>query len=352
MNPVQFRSTGSITLPAAVQLNPGRVLTVRVNSIFSDGRLRISLDGSFLIADRTKNLPDLAAGSEIRAVVRGSDSDGRVVLELVPDAESGLLRRLDFPDTAEYRAVTEAFARTGLALDPAAIEAVSKRLRVGREDLSLAARLLALLRHKGLPDNIDSRLLLLVTPGTSEEDRGDERQGKRERQSYEQPDRHGSGKSNKVTTEARSDAATREKLVTAVYDYLGREPESVHELHLFNHYNKASPHRTIVPLRIDPFDRVTLALRVNSDGRTEMATLRISWDRVRFQAHWVAASSTLRVATNSSMLADLGNGNIHQLRERLQTVGVHVDSISVSLSLDGFSDEEIEKILRPFDRNV
>lgn len=353
MNPVHFRSRGSLTLPATVQLNPGRVLTVRVNSVLPDGRLRISLDGSFLIADRTKNLPDLTAGSELRAVVRGTDSEGRVVLELVRDAESGVLRRLNVPDTPEYRAVTEAFARTGLALDPATIELGARRLRVGREDLSLAARLIAILRHKGLSETMDSRLLPLFTPHSPQDDDNGRREDKRERQPHKQaPQRHGSQNSRGADTELRPDATAGKKLARAVSEYLGRESESVHELHVFNHYSKGTPHWTIVPLQIDPFDRVTLALRVDSEGRTDMATLRVSWDSVRLQAHWSASGSALCIKTNSSIIADLGNGNIQRLRERLQPLGVLVDSISVTSSLDGFSDEEMGKILRPFDRNV
>ena len=352
MNPIQFGSTGSLTLPSTVQLNPGRVLTVRVNSIFSDGRLRISLDGSFLIADRTTNLPDITEGSELRAVVRGTDSQGRVVLELVPDAESGLLRRLNLPDTAIYRAVSEAFARTGLALDPAAIESGARRLRVPREDLPLAARVIALLRHKGLPDSLDSRLLPLFTSGDSHGDEGSGGHEKREHHAagYQKSDTAGSDKTRENPTESVTSA--REKLSRALCDCVEHESDSIHELHLFNHFRQSSPHWTIIPLDIDPFDRVTLAVRFDSNGRADMATLRISWDTVRVQSHWSTADNTIRIVTNSRQIVDLGNERIHQLRAPLQRLGVHVDTISVSSSLDGFSDEAIEKILRPFDRNV
>ena len=350
MNPVHFGSTGSFTLPAAVQLNPGRVLTVRVNSVFSDGRLRISLDGSFFIADRTQNLPTLTEGSEIRAVVLGKDSQGRVVLELVPDAESGLLHRLNLPDSAGFRAITEAFARSGLALDPAALEAGVRRLRTAREDLPFAARLIALLRQKGLPQSLDSSLLPLLSSGDSE-DHGDNG-GYQKREGGRHNEQSPFSVSGRRKRAAGSTTESRKKLARALSDHLEREPDAVHELHLFNHYRRESPHWTIIPLPVDPFDTVTLALRFDSTGAADMATLRISWNKVRVQSHWTRGSNTVRIATNSARVADFGNSSINRLREALQPLGIHVDTISVSSSLDGFSDEALESILRPFDRNV
>ncbi len=365
MNPVQFEPTGSLTLPATAQLSPGRVLTVRVNSIFSDGRLRISLDGSFLIADRTQNLPELTEGTELRAVVRGSDSQGRIVLELVPDVETGLLRRLNLPDTDAYRAITEAFARTGLPLDPAALEAGARRLRLAREDLPLAARLIALLRHKGLPDSLDSRLLPLFTPGASDGDEGDDPEKRGHHKDRRGEYRRSGDFNSKMRTEKsrplpRGKPAYERRVpghagrdpAQAIRKHVEREYDTVHELHLFNHCKEKSGHWTIIPLKIDPFDRVTLSLRFDSTGRADTATLRISWDDVRVQAHWATADKRIRMATNRAWIADLGNERIHRLRGPLQQLGVHVDTISISSSLDGFSDEAIEKILRPFDRNV
>lgn len=359
MNPVGPGNPARIVLPTAVRLRVGRILSVRVVERLAGGRVRLEIDGKTLTA--RANAP-LAPGDHARVYVKGIDDHGRVILELLREGESPLLRSMELPQDGSHRAALEAFVRSGLPLDPSAIAGTARRIRSEGPDGAYLARLIAILRAKGLPARIADEIIALSGRGTGNS--SDDRHGDREREhGHERRTRAGSdakraGKrppGDAGSGAAGADRSTTDsgrRLAAAIRSVVETPASTVTPIHLLNHYREGTAHWTLIPLAVEPFDAVTLAVRCGYTGTVDRVTLRVSRGETRYQASWNPSGGPISIMTNAPEAARTAASMMAQLSEALQPLGLIPREPLVTHRLDGFSDEPVEHILRTVDKEV
>lgn len=348
MLPINPGRTGSIRLPHTVNLASGSVVSVRVSEHLSDGRLRIALNGRMLTADFSSTGSRPEVGQTARALVQGTDQQGRIVIELLASRDSALLRRLDLPDDPSHRTTIAAFARSGLPLDPATISDTARRVQNQGADAAFFARIVALLKRKGLPESLAERI---AWPGATHETAEGGRHGPVGDYS-DSSDDSGRDGHQQGSHHGRDSQRQHEKLAEDLRRSIERPAESAHPIHLFNHRTEGESGWAIIPLAVKPFDTVTLALQRNRHGTIIRAALRIAFDSVRVQAVWPAGGGTVNMSTNSADMAERMEKLLSSLSLVLESYGLRVDTVNITDNIDGFSDESLGNILQTIDTDV
>ena len=374
MNPVGPGNDARIVLPTAVRLTVGRILSVRVVERLAGDRVILEIDGKTLSA--RANMP-LKPGDHVQVHVKGIDDSGRIILEHVREGESPLLRSMELPQDESHRAALEAFVRSGLPLDPSAIAATARRIRSEGADAAHIARLIAVLRGKGLPAHLVDEIIS-VTGGeardNSDEHRGEERHGDRDRDRGSRGDTDRDRGSRGDTTRKsgtqragepplveagtvaagtrRASGEADRRLAAAIKSLVQTPASTVRPIHLLNHFREGTAHWALIPLAVEPFEAVTLAVRFGETGAVDRATLRIRDGESRYQASWSPSGGPVSLTASDTEAAHTAAHMIAPLVEALAPLGLVPGEPRFEPRLDGFSDEPVEHILRTIDTEV
>ena len=344
----------------------------------------LEVDGRTLSA--RANTP-LKPGDHVKVHVKGIDDSGRIILELLREGESPLLRSMELPQDELHRAALEAFVRSGLPLDPSAIAATARRIRSEGADAAYIARVIAVLRGKGLPAHLVDEITSFTggeSSDSSDEHRQDERRGdaegdrgfrgdaERDRASSGETERDRASRGDPArkpgatlsdepplvdagTAAAgarRASAEADRRLAAAIRSVIQTPASTVSPIHLLNHFREGTAHWALIPLAAEPFEAVTLALRFGETGTVDRATLRVAHGQTRYQASWSPAGGPVALTANEPEAARTAARVIAPLAEALAPLGLEPEEPRFARRTDGFSDEPVEHILRSVDTEV
>ncbi len=305
---------------------------MRVVERLAGDLVRLEIDGKTFNARANATL---TPGDTIRVHVKGIDESGRIVLELVREGESPLLRSMDLPQDESHRAALEAFVRSGLPLDPTAIAGTARRARSEGPDAAYIARLIAVLRGKGLPAHLVDEISS-ATGGETRDDSDNRRD-----------DEH---RSNPGFRQASTDRIRR--LADAIRSIIETPATTSRAIHLMNHFREGLAHWALIPLSVEPFDSVTVAVRFGESGVVDRATVRIADGETRYQASWAPSGGRVALSANDPEAVRTAKELLAPLAEALERLGLEPMEPRLVSRLDGFSDEPVEHILRSVDTEV